>query len=126
MICSGALTALTPSVGFSRDGHDAARDHQAPQGAGARGLIGRTRDGQRLSDLVVEPKVRAVIERTLKGSPERVLDELQVHQVPVLFGGGRRLFDALPERVELEIVRVIDSSEPSRSISPLDVRRTRR
>jgi dihydrofolate reductase len=38
-----------------------------------------------------------------------VLDELQVHQVPVLFGGGRRLFEVLPGRVELEIVRVIDT-----------------
>jgi dihydrofolate reductase len=33
-----------------------------------------------------------------------VLDELQIHQVPVLFGGGRRLFELLPSRVELEIV----------------------
>ena len=40
-----------------------------------------------------------------------VLDELQIHQVPVLFGGGRRLFDILPARVELEIVRVIDTPE---------------
>jgi dihydrofolate reductase len=40
-----------------------------------------------------------------------VLDELQIHQVPVLFGSGRRLFDVLPTRVELEIVRVIDSPE---------------
>jgi hypothetical protein len=38
-----------------------------------------------------------------------VLDELQIHQVPVLFGGGRRLFELLPARVELEIVRVIDT-----------------
>jgi dihydrofolate reductase len=38
-----------------------------------------------------------------------VLDELQIHQVPVLFGSGRRLFDVLPARVELEIVRVIDT-----------------
>ena len=38
-----------------------------------------------------------------------VLDELQIHQIPVLFGGGRRLFDELPSRVELEIVRVIDT-----------------
>jgi hypothetical protein len=29
----------------------------------------------------------------------------------VLFGAGRRLFDALPERVELEIVRIIDTQE---------------
>jgi hypothetical protein len=40
-----------------------------------------------------------------------VLDEVQIHQVPVLFGGGRRLFEALPSRVELEIVRVIDTPE---------------
>jgi len=40
-----------------------------------------------------------------------VLDELQIHQIPVLFGAGRRLFDLLPSRVELEIVRVIDTSE---------------
>lgn len=38
-----------------------------------------------------------------------VLDELQIHQVPVLFGGGRRLFDVMPSRIELEIVRVIDT-----------------
>jgi dihydrofolate reductase len=40
-----------------------------------------------------------------------VLDELQIHQVPVLFGGGRQLFEVLPSRVELEIVRVIDTPE---------------
>jgi dihydrofolate reductase len=40
-----------------------------------------------------------------------VLDELQIHQVPVLFGGGRRLFELLPTRVELEIVRVIDTPD---------------
>ena len=40
-----------------------------------------------------------------------VLDELQIHQVPVLFGSGRRMFDVLPSRVELEIVRVIDTPE---------------
>lgn len=40
-----------------------------------------------------------------------VLDELQIHQIPVLFGGGRRMFDVLPSRIELEIVRVIDTPE---------------
>jgi dihydrofolate reductase len=40
---------------------------------------------------------------------EGVLDEMQIHLVPVLFGSGRRLFELLPERVELEIVRVIDT-----------------
>lgn len=40
-----------------------------------------------------------------------VLDELQIHQVPVLFGAGLRLFEMLPSRIELEIVRVIDTPE---------------
>ena len=40
-----------------------------------------------------------------------VLDELQIHLIPVLFGGGRRLFETLPSRVELEIVRVIDTPQ---------------
>ena len=40
-----------------------------------------------------------------------VLDELVIHQIPVLFGAGRRLFELLPSRVELEIVRVIDTPE---------------
>jgi dihydrofolate reductase len=38
-----------------------------------------------------------------------VLDELQIHQIPVLFGSGRRMFEVLPSRIELEIVRVIDT-----------------
>ncbi len=40
-----------------------------------------------------------------------VLDEVQIHLVPVLLGRGRRLFDILPAEVELEIVRVIDTPE---------------
>jgi dihydrofolate reductase len=40
-----------------------------------------------------------------------VLDELQIHQIPVLFGDARRQFEVLPSRVELEIVRVIDTPE---------------
>ena len=40
-----------------------------------------------------------------------VLDELQIHQIPVLLGRGRRLFDELPAQIELEIVRVIDTPE---------------
>ena len=40
-----------------------------------------------------------------------VLDEIQIHQIPVLFGGGRRLFEDLPFRVELEILRVIDTPD---------------
>jgi dihydrofolate reductase len=40
-----------------------------------------------------------------------VLDEVVIDQIPVLFGGGRRLFEVLPSRVELEIVRVIATPE---------------
>ncbi len=38
-----------------------------------------------------------------------VLDELQIHLVPVLFGQGRRLFEGLPpEHIELELLRAVD------------------
>src|SRR6476659_7533670 len=38
-----------------------------------------------------------------------VLDELEIHVIPVLFGQGRRLFDGLPaEQVELERTRVLE------------------
>lgn len=40
-----------------------------------------------------------------------VLDEVQIHQVPVLLGRGRRLFDLLPSEIELEILRVIDTPQ---------------
>jgi len=50
----------------------------------------------------------ATVRRALEAG---VLDELQLHQVPVLLGGGRRLFDVLPSRVELDIVRVIDTPQ---------------
>ncbi|MCX5251183.1 dihydrofolate reductase family protein [Streptomyces sp. NBC_00201] len=40
-----------------------------------------------------------------------VLDEVQIHQIPVLLGRGRRLFDVLPAEIELEILRVIDTPQ---------------
>jgi hypothetical protein len=47
---------------------------------------------------------------------------LQLHEVPVLFGGGRRLFELLPTRIELEVVRVIDTPQAThiryRVVSP--------
>jgi dihydrofolate reductase len=40
-----------------------------------------------------------------------VLDELVISQVPVLFVTGRRMFDVLPARIELDIVAVVDTPE---------------
>ena len=31
-----------------------------------------------------------------------LVDELRIHVIDVLLGGGRRLFDQLPQRIELE------------------------
>lgn len=39
-----------------------------------------------------------------------LLDEIQIHVVPILLGGGKRLFDQLgAEQIELEKTRVVDS-----------------
>jgi dihydrofolate reductase len=44
-----------------------------------------------------------------------VLDELEIHLIPVLFGQGRRLFDDLaPEHIELERTRILEG----RPVSP--------
>jgi dihydrofolate reductase len=40
-----------------------------------------------------------------------VLDEIQIHLIPVLLGRGRQLFDLLPSEIELELVRVINTPE---------------
>jgi dihydrofolate reductase len=48
-----------------------------------------------------------------------VLDAMQIHQVPVLSGRGRRLFDVLPSPVDMEIVRVIDAPEAAHIRHPV-------
>jgi len=40
-----------------------------------------------------------------------MLDEIQIHLIPVLLGRGRRLFDILPAEIELEVVQVIDTPQ---------------
>jgi dihydrofolate reductase len=48
---------------------------------------------------------------TAQRALEAGVAEVLVSHVPVLFGAGRRLFGVLPLRIELEIVRVIDTPE---------------
>ncbi|TDD88919.1 dihydrofolate reductase [Actinomadura darangshiensis] len=41
-----------------------------------------------------------------------LLDEMEIHLVPVLLGEGRRLFDALgPDRIELELTRTLQDRD---------------
>jgi dihydrofolate reductase len=41
-----------------------------------------------------------------------LLDEMEIHLVQVLLGGGRRLFDSLgPDHIELELVRRVDARD---------------
>jgi dihydrofolate reductase len=49
-----------------------------------------------------------MVQRALEAG---VLDEIQIHQIPVLLGAGRRLFDTLPSRIELDIVQVVDTPQ---------------
>ena len=84
--------ASYPSVTYVTDGIESAMG-QAKAAAGDR-------------DVLVHGAYTA--QRALQAG---VLDELQIHQIPVLFGQGRRLFDVLPSRVGLEIVKVIDTPE---------------
>ena len=49
-----------------------------------------------------------MVQRALEAG---VLDEIQIDQIPVLLSAGRQLFGVLPSRIELEIVRVIDTPQ---------------
>jgi dihydrofolate reductase len=88
----GASVANYPRVTYVSDGIESAMT-QAKAAAGDRNVL-------------VHGAYTA--QRALEAG---VLDELQIHQIPVLFGEGRRLFELLPSRIELEIVRVIDTPE---------------
>lgn len=85
-----ASVASYPLVTYVTDGIESAMA-QARAAAGDRRV---TVHGARTSQLALEAGL---------------IDELQINVIPVLFGGGRRLFDVLPSRVELEVARVIDT-----------------
>ena len=59
-------------------------------------------------DRTVEVRGAAVAQSALAAG---VLDEIVVHQIPVLLGRGRRLFDELPAEIELDVVEVVDTPE---------------
>lgn len=40
---------------------------------------------------------------------EGFLDEIQLHIVPILFGGGTRLFETLPRQIRLEATTMLDT-----------------
>jgi dihydrofolate reductase len=40
-----------------------------------------------------------------------LLDELELHLIPVLLGEGRRLFDNLPEHIELQRTRILEGED---------------
>ena len=88
----GPSVANYPSVTYVSDGIESAMA-QAKAAAGDR-------------DVMVHGAYTA--QRALEAG---LLDELQIHQIPVLLGAGLRQFDILPSRIELDIVRVIDTPE---------------
>ena len=59
-------------------------------------------------DKDVQVRGANVAQRALEAG---VLDEIQIHQIPVLLGEGRRLFDVLSALIELDIREVIDTPE---------------
>ncbi|HEY9411193.1 MAG TPA: dihydrofolate reductase family protein [Jiangellaceae bacterium] len=87
----GADAVRSPLVTYVTDGIESAMA-QAKAAAGARNVLVH---GARTAQLALTAGV---------------LDELEIHQVPVLLGEGRRLFDNLgSDHIELELTRVIDA-----------------
>jgi dihydrofolate reductase len=123
---TGAIVAgrgtFEPAGGWGGDHHDG-----APIFVVARDEPGI--DISRWPLVTYLPDVRVAIARATEAAGERnvlvhgagitrlalaagVLDELELHVVPVLFGEGRRLFDDLPTaRIELERTRVLEGED---------------
>jgi dihydrofolate reductase len=80
-----------PNVHYVTDGVESAMA-QAKQAAGGKDVLVH---GARLAQLALRAGV---------------LDEMEIHLLPVLLGAGRRLFDGLgPDHIELALTRVIDA-----------------
>jgi hypothetical protein len=76
---------------------------------GVQGVAVQDRD-QRLSGLLEgAPAARAALRRCAAGGAG--LDELVIHLIPVLLDDGKRLFDRLGGRVDLERTQVVEAPE---------------
>jgi dihydrofolate reductase len=73
--------------------------------AGIEAAIARAREVAGEKDVLIAGGA-SVVQQALRAG---LLDELQLHVVPLLLGGGVRLFDGLDPIVELEATRVIES-----------------
>jgi riboflavin biosynthesis pyrimidine reductase len=91
----GDIGGVVIDMSMSLDGYIAAPNDNPEQGLGedaGEGPGGRRREADRAHGREHRPAV-----------PRRgLVDEIRIHLVNVLLGGGRRLFDQLPKRTELE------------------------
>ena len=123
MMATGAVIAgratFEPAGGWQGDHHDGVpiyilSRHKAPDWAANWPLV------HYVSDLAfaVDAAKRAAGDRNVmvhgsgimqRGLPAGLIDELEIHLVPVLLGGGTRLFEHLGvEQRELERIRVLE------------------
>ena len=123
MLATGAVVAgagtFEPAGGWSGDHHDGVpifiySRHEPAIDIGGWPLVtyvtdvetAMTRARQAAGDKDVLVHGAAVTQLALAAG---VLDELELHVVPVLLGQGRRLFDHLdPQQIELERVRILE------------------
>lgn len=75
-------------------------------GEGIESALAQARDAAGDEDIAIAGGASAIRQYLEAG----LLDEIQIHLVPVLLGGGTRLFDEFDdEHIELERLRVVDS-----------------
>jgi dihydrofolate reductase len=72
---------------------------------GVEAAVARARAAAGEKDVLISGGA-SIVQQTLRAG---LVDELQVHVVPLLFGGGVRLFGELDPVVDLEATRVIES-----------------